>query len=126
MSETGTCHDHQQWIPEGEECPVCVVIEQRDNSYKEKDNAYTERNALVALLSKLFPSHLMRHEESDLSWEDDWRNIVCVELPTGQACWHIHDKELVNFTHLVYQENNWDGHSTELKYERIAEVTNHG
>ncbi len=86
---------------------------------QEKNGAYTERNALVALLTKLFPSHMMHHEESDLQWEDDWRNIVCVVLPTGQACWHIHDSEVKLFNHLQHKDNNWDGHTTEEKYQRI-------
>ena len=85
-----------------------------------KDNAYTERNRLVAALSKLFPAHLSRHPY-DPCWDNDWRTIVCIHLPTGQATWHIHDSELPMFDHLPRSKaHRWDGHTTEEKYERLA------
>lgn len=88
----------------------------------EKNNAYTERNRLVALLSKVFPSELGRHDPQDLTWEKDWFNIVYVNLPTGQCSWHIHDSELYLFSHLKLNLNvKWDGHSTEEKYKRIED-----
>lgn len=91
-----------------------------------KDTAYSERDRLVVALSKVFPSHLCRHPDEDADWEDDWRWIVCVHLPTGQATWHIHDSERSWFAHLSVRDNHWDGHSTEEKYSRLAalEVTN--
>lgn len=82
----------------------------------ELNSVYAERDKLVSALSKQFPSHLCTHEGE---WEDDWRNIVCVHLPTGQATWHIHDSELAWFTHLSKQDNHWDGHTTDEKYERV-------
>lgn len=84
----------------------------------EKDAAYAERNRLVAALSKCFPAHLYRHEGAE--WEDDWRIVVCVHLPTGQATWHIHDSEVVLFEHLPMTKSHWDGHTTEEKYVRLA------
>ena len=84
----------------------------------EKDAAYAERNRLVAALSKCFPAHLCRHEGAE--WEDDWRNIVCVHLPTGQATWHVHDSEVDLFEHLPMSKSHWDGHTTEEKYVRLA------
>lgn len=86
----------------------------------QKDAAYTERDRLVCALSKVFPSHLSRHPDSDESWDDDWRWIVFVNLPTGQASWHIHDSERPWFEHLAVVEGNpWDGHTTEEKYQRV-------
>ena len=85
-----------------------------------KDEAYTERNCLVAAMSKCFPAWLELHRKSDTEWEDDWRNIVYIELPTGQCSWHIHDSHLTLFDHLVHQEgDSWDGHTTKTKYERV-------
>jgi hypothetical protein len=94
-------------------------------SYEEllasKDQAYSERDRLVCALSKVFPAWLERHPREDVTWEDDWRWIVFIELPTGQASWHIHDSERPWFCHLVYHDrNSWDGHTTEQKYERLA------
>src|ERR1035437_1329232 len=86
---------------------------------RQKDGAYRERDQLVALLSKVFPSHLAIHEKE---WEEEvgWSNIVCVHLPTGDASWHIPDSELPMFSHLVVRESHFDGHTTEEKYERLA------
>lgn len=83
-----------------------------------RDGAYSERNKLVALISKIFPASIEKHEGSD--WEDDWRNVVLVQLPTGQVSWHIHDSELPMFAHLATLGNKWDGHTTDEKYDRVA------
>jgi hypothetical protein len=91
-------------------------------SLQGKDLAYAERDMLVSALSKIYPSHLARHPDSDLTWENDWRYIVCVHLPTGQATWHIHDSELPFFAHLPINNNHWDGHSNEEKYIRIMSL----
>lgn len=85
-----------------------------------KDQAYWERNQLVALLSKHFPSWLERHPDDDKEWDDAWRIIVVIELPTGKAPWHIHDHDWIYFSHLpVRNSHSWDGHTTEEKYKRI-------
>lgn len=101
---------------------------ERDQLVKDKNQAYKERNALVALLSKMFPSALGKHDETDELWDDAWRNIVFIDLPDGQCSWHIHDTELPNFAHLIPPPGvafpiNWDGHTTEEKYERVAAAT---
>lgn len=82
------------------------------------NGVYAERNALVAALSKIFPSSLERHVGEE--WEDDWRWVVFVNLPTGQCTWHIHDTHLSMFHHLQRETGVvWDGHSTTEKYDRI-------
>lgn len=87
----------------------------------QKNQAYAERNQLVAALSKLFRSSLVRHEGED--WEDDWRWVVLIELPTGQCSWHIHDSELPLFDHLSRNHSKqWDGHTTEEKYDRLNKL----
>lgn len=90
-----------------------------------KDAAYTERDRLVCALSKAFPSFLGRHSPDDVAWDDDWRWIVFVELPTGQASWHIHDSEREWFNHLAVRTGSalWDGHTTEEKYRRLDALT---
>lgn len=87
-----------------------------------KNNAYAERNQLVAALSKLFPASLERHPESE-EYDDDWRWIAFIDLPTGQVCWHIHDSELPLFAHLPKNAGRrWDGHDREEKYRRVARL----
>lgn len=104
---------------------------------KQKDNAYWERNQLVAALSKVFPAHLAKHPIEDKEWEDDWRTIVVINLPPQatkrfknadkmpseiQLSWHIHDHEVSNFDHLKYYEYYYDGHTTEDKYKRLRDL----
>jgi hypothetical protein len=120
------CHDCRAWCYPDDPCHECgptheqIVADARADERDARNAAYAERDRLVAALSKCFPSHLTRHEGDD--WEDDWRNIVCIHLPAGQATWHIHDSELPWFTHLNLQAAHWDGHSTDEKYQRLADL----
>lgn len=86
---------------------------------KQKNGAYSERNRLVSALSKVFPSSIERHPDDDLEWENDWRWIVFIDLPTGQATWHIHDSEIPLFKHLEIKGRKWDGHTNDEKYARL-------
>lgn len=102
--------------------PYQLLHEQLRAATVARNAAYHERNTLVAALSKVYPSHLSLHPDSDTTWEDDWRHIVCVHLPTGQATWHVHDAEWHLFVHLTYDIPGcpgWDGHTTEEKYLRL-------
>lgn len=76
---------------------------------------YRERAHLVGLLTTLHPSHL----EPDAEWP-----VVFVNLPTGQATWHIAKADLDLFTHVRTDlVEDWDGHTTEEKYARIRQYT---
>lgn len=90
----------------------------------DRKNAYRERDFVVCALSKLLPSWLEQHSESDPDWDDEWRTIVFVQLPTGQASWHLHDSEVAWFRHLEHKDgNSWDGHSTGQKHQRILAMS---
>lgn len=115
------------------------VLEQLQNKIElltaEKNQAYAERNRLVAALARMaldrapswdtYGAWLGRHPDTDAGWEKDWMNIVFVRLPTGQLTWHIHDSELPMFSflsELKAPDGGWpayDGHTTEEKYERL-------
>lgn len=100
-----------------------VTLGMLEDLKQQKDVAYAERDRLVAALSKVFPASLERHPEEDRTWDNDWRWIVFIELPTGQATWHIHDSELDWFAHLPrLTGEKWDGHSTEQKYVRLSDI----
>lgn len=88
---------------------------------QQKDNAYNERDRCVALISHMaialgLPVGLGFHEGPD--WEDDWRTIVFVDLPSGQISWHVHEAERYLFSQLCAYHSKWDGHSTQEKYSR--------
>lgn len=102
---------------------IVALTKQNDELTKQKDAAYAERNRLVAVLTKLFPAYLGKHPEEDKEWEDDWRNIVFLNIPSGQCTWHVHDSEMWMFKHLEFVETaKWDGHTTAEKYERLARL----
>jgi hypothetical protein len=87
----------------------------------DSDTAYNERNRLVALLASIFPSGIKRTEIE--GWDPEWHGCVYIDLPNGQASWHYHDREAHLFSHLPPYAGEWDGHTTEEKYERIAKLT---
>lgn len=100
-----------------------LIAQEANKAVVAKNNAYWERNQLVGVLSRLYPSHLARHDENDKDWEDDWRNIVCIHTPVGQATWHLQDNDMPMFAHLKRGADHWDGHTTEEKYHRLSRLT---
>lgn len=82
------------------------------------DGAYNERNRLVAFIARLLPSGLKKTAIE--GWDETWHGCVYIDLPTGQASWHYHDREAHLFDGLPPYSGEWDGHSTDEKYERIA------
>lgn len=90
-----------------------------------KDQAYRERDMCIALIAKLsaaigFRVGMGRHE-SEGPWEDEWRWIVYIDLPTGQVSWHIHDSERAWFDFPAYS-GSWDGHTRAEKYARMEAI----
>lgn len=99
-----------------------TTVERLAKALEERDDAYKERNRLVAFLARLYPAHLaMHHDSPDAStWDPEWRTVVCVHTPAGQMAWHIHVRELPLFASLHFEANDWDGHTTGEKYARLA------
>lgn len=87
----------------------------------QRNAVYRERAHLVALLAAEDPSHIGRNDPNAPDWA-----VLTVELPTGQACWHIAAADMDLFAHVQPTPNyarGWDGHTTEEKYQRIREHT---
>lgn len=85
---------------------------------KATNNAYRERNQLVALLSTLFPSG--KAKTAIEGWDEAWHGCVYIDFPWGQASWHYHTDDEWMFAHLPPYTKGWDGHTTEAKYAAIA------
>lgn len=94
----------------------------------QKNFAYKERNYLVSLVAKMAialggKAGLGKHDPNDNDWDVDWRTIVFIDIPSvGQCSWHVHDSEVGLFNFLDEYDEKWDGHSTEDKYNRIAQA----
>ncbi|MFD7507905.1 hypothetical protein ACFV5N_00955 [Streptomyces sp. NPDC059853] len=80
---------------------------------------YRERTHLLAHLAALYPSRLRDGGDPE---RPGWA-VLDVELPTGQASWHIAPRDLDLLTHVPAGPGQWDGHSTAEKYERLEALT---
>lgn len=96
-----------------------------DDKQKRKNEAYTERNQVVAGLATAcqalgFPVHRCLHPAEDADWDPLWRFIVEIELPTGQITWHYTEAHSHLFEKFPLREDHvWDGHTTPQKYQRL-------
>ena len=93
-----------------------AVEQERENT----NNAYKERNQLVALLSTLFPSG--KAKTAIEGWDEAWHGCVYIDFPWGQASWHYHTDDEWMFEHLPQYTMQWDGHTTDAKYRAIAKA----
>lgn len=105
--------------------------DERDQAHAElgaaldqRDGAYRERAQLLAWLAALHPAVLA--PAPDVT-EPGWQILYLTTL-TGQASWHVHPSDAHLFPHVEQvtaddPRAKWDGHTTELKYARIATVT---
>jgi hypothetical protein len=111
MSQFASVADY--WRARAEKAEA-VLAECRDG----KDRAYEERNRVVAALAKCFPAG--RKRTAIEGWSADWHGCVYIDLPTGQVSWHYHDSHAWMFEFLPEYQGEWDGHTTEQKYnERL-------
>lgn len=103
-----------------------LIADLSDNVLKleaQKNGAYSERTKTLSGMCSMaialgYCVYIMPHVGEE--WDDDWRNIVVIEGPTGQMSWHIHDSEMELFKGMPHvSENKWDGHDTEEKYRRV-------
>lgn len=91
------------------------------------DWAYTERNKLVVLLANLA---IERGYPAGLYWdktqEPEWNNVVIIDLPTGQISFHVglRDGTSSQLETLPKYTGEWDGHTTDAKWERVREWIN--
>ena len=89
-------------------------------------SAFYERNLLIATLARFWPSHLSlskKHEEHK-STDINRKWVVCIHSPAGQLAWHLTNEEATSelFKWLEKRENDWDGHKSAEKPERLLQV----
>jgi DNA-binding CsgD family transcriptional regulator len=86
----------------------------------ERDGAYRERAHLLAWLATHYPAVIAPAPDVD---EPGWQ-LLYLTAPTGQLSWHIAPRDASLFAHVqrvttTHPRAQWDGHTTEEKYERI-------
>ena len=87
---------------------------------KSRDDAYHERNRLVALLAAIYPA---TRDRTDIpGWDPEWHWCIYIATPVGQMSWHIHEKDLPFFSHIPEEKTQWDGHTTKEKYDRVNKL----
>lgn len=109
-------------------------LAERDAMEKRKDDAYLERNRVVALMARmaLFMGQRVGIKRTAIEgWSPDWHNCVYIDLPgVGQVSWHYHDSHAFLFNDLPPYYGEWDGHDTPAKYARVRiaypVLCNHG
>ncbi|MGV9282148.1 hypothetical protein [Streptomyces sp. NPDC003730] len=112
-------------IVERRERELKTVGEAHQKAEQERDGAYRERAHLLALLAALTDDAVITYAP-DVE-EPGWQ-IVYLQLGGHQASWHISPRDADLFAHVerVDVEDpraQWDGHTTEAKYEQIAAWT---
>lgn len=83
-------------------------------------DVYTERNKVVALLARIYPSGIGKTAIE--GWAPEWHNVVYIDTPAGQMSWHYHDRDAYLFAGLPFYEKAWDGHTTPEKYQRLEDM----
>ncbi len=84
---------------------------------KEKNEAYRQRNYLVAALTRLYPSGT--RSTNIEGWDPGWHGCVYIDLPTGQISYHYHDREAHLFEGLPLYDKPYDGHDKEMVHTRL-------
>ena len=85
---------------------------------RDKDQAYLERNHLVAALARLYPSGVRKTDIP--GWSADWHSCCFIDLPSGQVSYHFHDSHAQLFSELPTYDKPWDGHDKDVVHQRLA------
>jgi hypothetical protein len=116
-------------LPDGHVSITARMLAARRQSARMREHrqrAYHERNLLVAVLSRLWPSHLMpvRPGRDVRGQMNTWNWVVCIHSPEGLLNWHLPNEEVdVYFSHLTkLGDNHWDKHTQDVKWERLEQL----
>ncbi|MEV6124403.1 hypothetical protein AB0M23_28500 [Streptomyces sp. NPDC052077] len=94
---------------------------------KERDGAYRERAHLLAWLAGLHAPNAVLAPAIDIDDEDGWW-LLFLTIAGRQLSWHIAPRDVALLNHVERVDvadprAQWDGHTTEEKYARIAAWT---
>ncbi|MFJ6616659.1 hypothetical protein ACIQOW_03620 [Kitasatospora sp. NPDC091335] len=119
----------EPWGGHGDAWPAIApsietLIARAEQAEAERDGAYRERAHLTAWLATIHPAVIAPAVDID---EDGWQ-ILYLTVSGRQFSWHIHpnDADLYHHVEHVPAEDpraQWDGHTTDQKYQTIREMT---
>lgn len=99
-----------------------ITSDQLDELYDALDGAYRERARLEAWLAALHPAVIAPAPDID---EPGWQILYLRSSAHGwQMTWHVHPRDADLFADVEHvsvddPRAQWDGHSTEQKYNRM-------
>lgn len=96
---------------------IAALMVERDADVADKDEAYRQRNHLVAAMARLFPSGI--RPTNIEGWSANWHGCVYIDLPVGQISYHYHDSQQMLFEDLPPYEKVYDGHDKDAVHERL-------
>lgn len=73
------------------------------------DAVYSERMLVVSMLAKMSGCSYGLGKDDNIDWEDEWRNVVYIDLPQGQVSWHIAPTDMHLFEGFPEYTGKWDG-----------------
>ncbi|MFF7991742.1 hypothetical protein ACFZDG_18355 [Kitasatospora xanthocidica] len=90
----------------------------------DRDGAYRERAHLTAWLATIHPAVITPATDID---DDGWQ-LLYLTVGGRQLSWHIHPRDAELYAHVEHvpaddPRAQWDGHTTEQKYEAIQAMT---
>ena len=85
----------------------------------EAEIGFTQRDELLVVLSKMWPSHLMPKAEDD---DADWKHVLCIYSPGGELYYHIADERLTMFSHLPVLASHFDGSDSPERTRRLNAI----
>lgn len=96
---------------------------------RHRARAYAERNELIGVLARLYPSCRMPVQGA-LSTVNDGapearRQVVCIETPVGKLYWVVSEDEVDGYFKPIKwkQKNDWDGSTRADRSACLAKLT---
>lgn len=93
------------------------LAEMRDR----KDQAYLERNHLVAVLARLYPSGT--RPTTLPGWDAEWHGCVYIDLPDDQQIsYHYHHSQAALFQNLPPYTKPYNGHTKDMVHTSLESL----
>lgn len=106
IGDKGFATDYPKVTLDGE--PYTHYV-RNDISMDKLNEIYSERMIVVCMLAKMSGCNYGLGKDDNVDWEDEWRNVVYIDLPEGQVSWHIAPQDMHMFDDFPAYQGKWDG-----------------